>query len=166
MGFNLIGASVATVTGAIVGFYGSFRLKKRAKKLTTCILLLSTFMADVRFSNYTVREMLTRCSSNAQFSSLLFLKKLSECSDGEIKKMWQIAIKEESELSDDDKEALLGVGNALGTTDKEGQLLCLEQFSELLKHQLEQANDEYLTKGRMYRSVGLLGGIAAGIVIV
>ena len=46
------------------------------------------------------------------------------------------------------------------------RVLCLEQFSELLKHQLEQANDEYLAKGRMYRSVGLLGGIAAGIVIV
>lgn len=166
MRFNFIGTVVAVATGALVGFYSSFRLKRRTKKLTDCILLLSAFMVEVRYSNCTVKEMIVRCAENKQFSELLFLKRLSECSEGEIKREWRIAIKEEAHLLDEDKEALIGVGNALGETDKQGQLLSLEQFSELLRHRLDESESDYLKKGRMYRSVGLLGGIAAGIVII
>lgn len=166
MGLNLIAATFAVATGALVGFYSSFKLKRRTQKLTDCILLLSEFMLEVRFSNCTVKEMIVRCAENRQFSELLFLKRLSECSESEIKKEWYLAVKEEPSLSYEDKEALIGVGNALGEMDKQGQLLSLEQFSELLSRRLEESENEYLKKGRMYRSVGLLGGIAAGIVIV
>ena len=166
MELNVLGAVVAVAVGAFLGFYGSFRLKKRVKKLTDCILLISQFRSSVRFSNCTVKEMLTQATENEQFSELTFLKKLSDCDGSELKTVWRNAVREETELSDDDKEALCGLGNTLGATDKEGQLLSFEQFSELLERHLEEANEEYQKKGRMYRSVGSLGGIAVGIVII
>ena len=58
------------------------------------------------------------------------------------------------------------LGDSLGQTDTEGQLSFLAMYEELIKKNLEQAAKMYAEKGRMYRSVGLLCGLAVGIMVL
>ena len=61
---------------------------------------------------------------------------------------------------------LISFGKTFGTSDTEGQLLSAEQASERIYDIEKQRSEEYLKKGKLFRSVGVLFGIMAGIMIV
>ena len=58
------------------------------------------------------------------------------------------------------------IGNTVGTSDAESQLNILNSLkaeTELLK---SQRDSEYEKKGRLFRSIGILAGITAGILVI
>lgn len=69
-------------------------------------------------------------------------------------------------LSKDEDEQVIGFYQGLGTTDLEGQLAHCGRYSRLFSHQVEQAQNLYATKGKLYRSLcALASGMLAVLLI-
>lgn len=69
-------------------------------------------------------------------------------------------------LNNSDRELLLEFGSALGTTDIEGQLKHLELYSEIFQNRLNECETALKDKSRIYRALGLFGGISTAIIIL
>jgi stage III sporulation protein AB len=62
-------------------------------------------------------------------------------------------------------EILLRFGKVLGASDKEGQLRYFHLIQAQLKNQEKKAEEARSKYERMYRSLGLLGGLALAIIL-
>ena len=69
-------------------------------------------------------------------------------------------------LNNSDKELLYEFGSALGTTDIEGQLKHLGLYGEIFQNTLSECENALKDKSRIYRALGLFGGISTAIIIL
>jgi stage III sporulation protein AB len=76
---------------------------------------------------------------------------------------WERAISQcigRTALNSEDREILLAFGKLLGKTDVEGQIRNIRHTLEQLKLQEEKAEENRKKNEGMYRSLGILGGLA------
>jgi len=78
---------------------------------------------------------------------------------------WEQAIeKEESNMNQEDKEMLKFLGKLLGRTSIEGQVSEIELTSQFLDTQIKKAEIEQGKNEKLYKTLGLVGGL--GLVII
>ena len=153
--------------GAFCGLNCSEKLRSRAelcreteKMLRMCEFSIKSCEADV----YSIASKLRA----AGFRMLSFLSELpesyEECSDFHGK--WRASVLKCHTLSYDERELLIEIGAALGSCDTEGQLKELAAYRERVQELYEQRLAEYRSKGRLYRSLGLLAGVTLGIIVI
>ena len=73
---------------------------------------------------------------------------------------------EKSELEQEEKTVLMRYCKELGTSDLEGQMAMLGSLVEMAAELRERRKEDYIKYGRLYRSVGILFGLMAGIAII
>lgn len=164
---NIFLAVIFAAFGGFAGLFFSLRLKEREKTMSSVLLLIKELTVQIRYTNREIGEILTAAAENGELNGLYFV---SECSrldkNGNFHPLWREGVRKQPFLAAKDRELLISLGDSLGQTDTEGQLSFLEMYEELIKKNLEQAAKDYADKGRMYRSVGLLCGLAAGITVL
>lgn len=69
-------------------------------------------------------------------------------------------------LSEEDRQIMFAFTAAFGKTDMEGQRDICAGVLERLRRQREQAQREFASGARLYRSLGLLGGAFIAIVLI
>ena len=61
---------------------------------------------------------------------------------------------------------MIDFGNFFGTSDIEGQLTSIDSSLERL-HEIQKVRcEDYKRKGKLYRSIGMLFGVMAGIIVI
>lgn len=166
---NIAFAVSVAVLGGICGLFFSMRLKEREKILSAVLLLIKEISVKIRYTNSEMVEIFAASSQNPEYKELCFVRCYYPDNNDKnynFHLLWQEGVKRQPYINQRDKELLMGLGENLGQTDTEGQLSFLELYFDLMKNQLEQAKKEYTDKGKMYRSVGLLCGLAVGIMIL
>jgi stage III sporulation protein AB len=79
---------------------------------------------------------------------------------------WRQAVRESAKsLGDEESEILAALADVLGCADLESQLAAIAYTRELLQEKLEQARTKEKTYGKLYRTLGVLAGLAIVIVI-
>ncbi len=144
---NLFYSAAAVLFCTASGFYFSKKLKEREERLCSVLMLVKELSVQIRYTNAKIGDMLKSASQNSAYGKLSFV---TEC----------------ALLDQRDRELLLSLGEHLGETDSEGQLSFLEMTESMLSEQREEARENYGKKSGMYRSVGLLCGLAAGIIVL
>ena len=164
---NIFPAIITAVFGGCIGLFFSFKLKEREKIMYLALLFTKELAVQIRYTNAEIGEILVRSAQNEEYKALNFV---AECinlgKNDNYHLLWREGVKKQPFLTAKDRELLNSLGDSLGQTDTEGQLSFLEMYEEMIKRNLEQASKEYADKGRLYRSVGLLCGLAAGIMIL
>lgn len=82
---------------------------------------------------------------------------------------WEMALKEnigKTSLNKEDAEILYSFGRMLGNTDCEGQINNIRLTVSQLKMQELKAEDSRVKNEKMYRSLGVLGGLALVIILL
>ena len=79
---------------------------------------------------------------------------------------WQGAVMQQSDLPQELSGLLVRFGSALGTSDVTGQLSAIAVFSEELSHITSECEEDRRRLGRLYRTVGILTGMMAGIIVI
>ncbi len=140
---------------------------RRIKKVQLLINLADEIESMIRYKAMTVSDMIYEISINNSYSSLDFIKELVSMSENEadIHKAWSEAVKK-SAFGNEEREIMFLFGNMLGTSDINGQVSAIELYKKRLDNLFNELKTEYESKGRMYRSGGVLIGIMAGILLV
>ena len=143
----------------------------RRQELEAVALMIGRMEDEVRYHGSDVGS-LVRNMGQASFSERLpFLPACSSrCEAGEpFPDAWRSALEESAgkmHLSQEECALLLAFGGRLGATDLEGQLAhCALHFKEV-NRMLEEARAQERVKGRLYRSLSMLGCAAVIILSV
>lgn len=153
--------------GAFCGLNSSENLRKRTeicrdieKMLRICELYIRGCETDVYGIAAKLRE--------ADLNMLTFLGELPQSygESADFHDEWRGSVLKSRGFAAEERELIIEIGSSLGTTDTEGQLKALSFYRERAKALYEQRSAEYVAKGRLYRSLGLLAGVTAAIMVI
>ncbi len=164
---KMIGIICIIVCGAGIGAHASGNLKKQAELCVSVHTFLSELEILMRYSGDTLFSLISELSERKRIQELTFLMHAAEnMSDGmPFLCAWEKALSEDKILSCELAELLMTLGESLGTSDIDGQIMCIERAEEELSEIYENALSQSRRKGKLYRSIGLLGGMTAALLL-
>lgn len=164
---NVALSAAVVLFAAAAGLYFSKRLKEREKQLSAALLFVKELSVQIRYTNSKICSILNSAACSGTYQDLFFIKDCAALKENEdFHPVWDKGVKKQFFLHERDRELLSALGERLGETDCDGQIAFLEMTEEMMKKQCDEAHEEYKKKSKMYRSVGLLCGLALGIMVL
>lgn len=161
-------ALMLSCTGA--GFMLSSGLSARILVLENINALLEIFSVSIRYKRETVLRLVEEAESSSSCRRLEFLSAVRErlLFSGDFPLAWRESVLEwlPDFLKPEDKAILLETGDFLGGSDIDGQLSNLQIKKEAASKLLDAAKEERKRKSKLFRSLGVLGGAFAAILLV
>ncbi len=123
-----------------------------------------------RYSGLDVFEACGRLASESSLSSLGFLSKLAEADYSDIipfGERWKKSVSDwkECRLDNEERELLLSVGDFLGKTDLDGQIMSLEALRERFRERIAHLVPETEKRVKLCTSLSVLFGAAVLLMI-
>ena len=165
---KLAGALMFTVAGTLTGILKSLELKNDCEMSAETERLVNSICTLIRYQATDVYELSAMLKNSAEFERLTFIGELPECyiMGEDFHRQWCKAVERQKNLRSDQKKLLCELGRVLGTSDIDGQISALELISRSAEQLTEKYGEEYRKKGRLYRSIGVLAGVTAGIMVI
>lgn len=151
------------------GIIHSSRYKKRCRELALIREAVEEITVMIKFRSIPVGELVSSFFQKERYNCSDFfscLKKAFEERDGYDKSVWQEGLESLFYLKNEDKEAVLALGDILGETDTDGQIAILTMTSEIIGKNLENAKEEKAKKEKLILNIWLFAGIGLGVMIV
>jgi len=150
------------------GLMKSGELAKREKSLRNFKTALGILESEIVFSSHYLKHALDRiseiCGCGGVFSDIS-----EQIGQKTVLEAWKEALvknQKKLNLKNSDVEFLEILGSELGRSDKEQQVRNIRHVSALLEQALEDAHAEYLRTAKLYRSMGVLGGLFVAILFL
>ncbi len=164
MPVKLLGCALITASGLAVGCMLTKKLGMRRDYMSRFCVFISLMITQIRYSG---ADIFTLVKTSAGGAGL----QMPGHDDGSESFVcyWERYIQNipvKTGLNNSDKELLSEFGSALGTTDIDGQLKHLELYGELFQNRLEECRGAFRDKSKIYRALGLFGGISAALLIM
>lgn len=165
---KLTGILCILLACAAAGMYASGRLKKEVTAYERLISLTESCAAYIRCQSPELGELMLMLSEQSAFRQFRFLKTVSEnLSPGTPPSaVWNKAVFADTAVPKGAKEILCSLGTVLGTTDTPGQLSAIELHGTRLKRAAEESRERSGRQGKLYRSLGLLGGAMLAVMLI
>lgn len=151
------------------GTIHSSQYSKRCRELSLIREFIEETTIMIKFRSIPVGELISSFLYKERYaSSDLFsgLRKVYENKESYDKVIWSECLESISYLKDEDKEAVLALGDVLGETDTEGQISMLTMTSEIIRNNLESTKAEKANKETLILNIRLFAGIGLGIMII
>lgn len=165
---KILGIILIALCPIIIGFKKSSSLKQNKIKIEKIIELINWIISEIKFKKTEVSSMFLNISKNKNFKNLEFIQNLKEnLKIYPFPEAWETSIKNWEEFPlKEEKEYLKSLSNVLGATDSQGQILNLKHTKFQFEESLKYATNTYVSKGKIFRSLGILLGIAVLIVLI
>lgn len=130
--------------------------------------MIEWFSTEIRYQGRDLNESVALAAERQSFSQLSFLKKCAPMlQDTPFPQAWERSVSDwKCALEEGDLIHLKSLSGVLGACDVQGQLSALERIQSEFTHSLETTAVQLETKGRMFRSLGILGGIAVAVIAI
>ena len=154
---------------SFIGILLSKRYANRVKELREFKNALNMFKTKMRFTYEPIPEIFKEISKgvNSNIGSVFNIasNNMKLLTAG---RAWELAIESTSMLNinDEDKKALQNLSKLLGRTDVQGQLSQIEITESILDEQISKAEIEKRKNEKMYRSLGVIIGLAIVIILI
>lgn len=133
--------------------------------------MIEKMQTYLKYEKMPTGEMVEQLSANHSLEGLCFLK---HCREGmqdnpNFPVVWKSSVEQSTpqlSLVQEDYEILDLIGGVLGGSDLQSQLGGLTLVSGLVKQNLNDANGQKETKGKLYRSLGVLSGIGIAVLVL
>lgn len=172
MVIKIIGGVLVVLACSAAGYLYSARFFQRVQDLRLLQSYFSILENEMNFACNPLIEAFERICSNASSGVTAFfnatighLRQNDGMSAGDA---WEKAVKEncmKTALNREDEAILLSFGKLLGSTDLDGQIRNIRHTVEQIRGQGQKAEDARSKNEKMFRSLGLLGGLAIVILL-
>jgi len=168
LGIKIIIYSFIFLTSSGIGLLVSKKYEERVNELKEFKNALNIFKTKIKFTYEPIPEIFAEISNSINSKPGKIFKIASNnmklLAAGEA---WSIAIDTEFlSINEEDKNILKNLSKLLGQTDIEGQLNQIELTSSFLDKQIEKAESERGKNEKMYRTLGMVIGLAIVIVLM
>lgn len=170
--FKIAGSMIVILSCTFLGFVLSNDSRRRPQQLRELQSLLQMFENQISYLSDVIAKAFDRISRIGCSVTCIFFSRTVEILKEErsvnASQAWEKAVREnikKTSLNREDEEVLVAFGKILGSSDLEGQVKNIRLTLGQLKIQEEKAEDSRHKNENMYRSLGILGGIAVVIVL-
>ena len=165
---RISGALLVAAAVTLAGYMKSealYRREIRCRSIREC-LIRSSYL--IRYRSLTVYELCAELKNSPFSSDLSFINSLPEEHIQGIgfSSLWESALDMQTDMETEERQLLHRLGSELGNSDTEGQLKMLAALAEEASILHERRRTEYETHGRLWRSVGVLAGLMAAVLII
>jgi len=169
---KLIGSLLIIASASLMGISKANVYKNRAADLRDLVLILQLLETEICYMSNILRDALQNCAEakNESRVSVFFRWAAELLANREMTsaEAWDKSVSENlkyTSLKQEDAEILSGLGTTLGTSDYEGQLKNIRFVIKQLEVQIVKADEDSVKYQNMYRKLGVLGGIAAVVIL-
>ena len=151
------------------GIIHSSRYKKRCRELSLILEAIEEIIVMIKFRSTPVSELISSFLQKDRYISSDFFLGLKNAYDnrkGYDKGIWSEALENRFYLKNEDKEAILTLGDIIGETDTDGQISMLTMVSETIGKNLECAKAEKAQKEKLILNMWLFIGLGLGVMII
>ena len=165
---KIVGVFLIAICPIIFGFNKCYKLKQNQNKIEKIIDLINWIICEIKYKKTETSTMFYEISDLDNFKDLEFLQTLKK----NLKNLvFPIAWKNsidcwDCSISKENKTLLKSLSNVLGTIESKGQILNLKQIRFKFEENLKYAKKTYVEKGKMFKTLGTLVGIAVFIVFI
>ena len=154
------------IVSSSIGFLFSKKYVQRVNELKLMKNALNICKTKMKYTYEPISEIFKYIESNMEGNIKRVFQKACEYIENEnAGDAWKQAIDNtELNISKEDKEVLKSLSKLLGKTSIEGQISEIELTSEFLDTQIKKAELEQTKNEKLYRTLGLVGGL--GLVII
>lgn len=156
------------LSSTYIGVTISSKYKNRVRDLKEFKGILNVIDTKIRYTYEPIGDI---CMEIFQMNETNIGRLFKEVNDllktKTITEAWNIAIDTYgSSFTKEDKNIIKSLGKMLGKTDVSGQISQIEQLNEFLNFQIEKAERERQKNEKLYKSLGMVMGIAIIIILV
>lgn len=162
----ILGLIVAITT--YIGILISKKYVNRVKQLKDLKLKLLELKNKMKFTYEPLGNIFLELSKNGEEKVRNVFKEIYiNMNKKSLKEVWNKAFdSEQLSFTKEDREIIKELGNLLGKTDLEGQVSKLEVTDLFIDMQIEKGENERRKSEKMYKSLGVIFGIALVIILV
>jgi len=131
--------------------------------------MLGEISGQLEYLRLSVHSLITSLASQQRFAQLGFIRQCAgDMQNGRpFSDSWQTALRNWSyALGKEEAEILASLGDIIGRSDLENQLSAIALTRQQLEQRIEAAREKAVTQGKLYRSMGVLVGMAAAIILI
>ena len=153
---------------SLIGILISKKYVNRVNELREFKNALNIFKTKIKYTYEPLPKIFAEISENidSNISSVFKIAsdKMNICAAGEA---WDLALKmDELNIDEEDRNVLRNLGKLLGKTDMQGQVNQIEMTSDFLDKQIKKAENQKDKSEKMYRTLGVIIGMAIVIMLI
>jgi len=165
-----IGIVLIALTFGGIGAVAAARVGKRCSSLSNILSFLKMFKVELRCS-MSETELLVYSAAETMEQPPCFVEdfRLFAAEGESLPNAWRSAVmkrRQELCLKRNEMDAVLQLGGIFGSYDAAGQTAAIDAAEIRLEEMYSSAQKECAQKVRLYRTLGMLGGAAAAIILV
>ncbi len=151
---------------SMTGNYFTNRDYTRVKTIEELLLMIQIISTEIKFSRTPMDAIIEKLSRRKDFRHLDFITDCVEImKTRSFPEAWKLTV-EDSGFHNEERQLLLSLGANFGTSDVEGQLSNCELHKKLLENNLNNAREKCSKFGKLYTSLGVLGGFLIAVLVV
>jgi stage III sporulation protein AB len=170
---KLLGSILVMAASTYLGFTLSRECAARPIQLRTLQSLLQMLENEISYLSSVLTEAFEKIgkSTNSEIG-LFFSEAAAMLTNGTgltAAQAWEQAVENKlgrTALNREDGEMLKAFGKLLGSSDREGQIKNIRLTADHMKLQEQKAEESRRRNEKMYRSLGVLGGLAIVIILM
>lgn len=167
---KIVGSFIVFISCSLLGYTHAKTYAKRPEELKVLQTLLQIFENEISFLSNVLKDAFEKVASCTDSSVAVFFEVAVEnLSDGLCaSEAWTKAVKEniyKTNLNSEDENIIISFGKMLGSSDLEGQIKNIRLTVNQLKIQEQKAEELRSKNERMYKNLGILGGLAIIILL-
>lgn len=153
-----------------MGLIASARLKTKVEFYTQLLVIITEFKTHIRYLGTTLNTLLKLKRKDETLLTPMLNKCCEYLNSGlpfeaSLEKSLS-CIPASCGLTPQEKQLVLDFGRGLGTTDTEGQITHLDMYYKIFSDKLIQVKSEQSKKSKLYKTLGLSGGVALALLII
>jgi stage III sporulation protein AB len=171
--FKIAGSLVVLFSCTFLGYILSADCRRRPQQLRDLQAMLQMFENQITYLSDVIAEAFERIGRVCRSETGIFftgtVELLRKNRNISASQAWEQAVRQNikrTALNTEDEEILGVFGKMLGCTDLEGQVRNIRLALEQIRQQELKAEASRIKNEKMYRSLGILGGIAVVIVLL
>lgn len=171
MFLKIIGSVVLIGATSLIGFLLAADCSKRPRTLRELQALFQMFENEISYLSNLLSEAFIRIYESSNVDAAVIFKAAAlnlETSGVTADTAWEKAVNENYtrlSLNREDKAVLISFGKMLGNSDLEGQLNNIRLVTSQVKLQEIKSEEMKHRNEKMYRSLGVLSGLAIAIIL-
>ena len=166
--FKIILLISIIVASTLLGILFSKKYSNREKELKEMKSALNIFATKIKFTYEPIPNVFLEIANKIEGNvGQIFARASNRMKEENAGDAWANAFTDvPNNLTKEDITILSNLGRLLGQTDVEGQISEIEVVVQFLDTQLEQAKQEKIRNEKMYRTLGIVGGLATAIILI
>ena len=156
------------LSSSLIGILISKKYENRVNELKEFKNALNIFKTKIRYTYEPIPDIFMEISENinSNISNVFYEAacKMDVLTAGEA---WGLALKmEDLNINEEDKNVLFNLSKLLGKTDLQGQISSIEMTEDFLEEQIRKAQNLRTKNEKLYRTLGMILGLAIVIILM